>query len=920
MPRTRASSSLSVLRRARLVAVVLAVAFGLGGAVMASVPATAVDEPIATPIERLGGCLAGGGVGDVVLLIDESSSVQDTDPDDARATSAKYFINQLGAYASENAASVNVQVATFAQTYTPITDWVALDQAGMGTVQDAVDSVAERDDGWETDYWSALNGARIALADAAASHGATASCQAIVWLSDGELWFNPVPKGDDRKGFAPDLVIRGQEAADEAWQLAKTDLCRTGGLADQLRSSGVITFGIGLDGPGIPPGGFDLMESIVAGSTASGSVDCGSIVDPVPGAFFLASDIDSLLFAFDELSTPGQPAIKQEHGICQVTVCTSEGHRVVLDSSTPRVTILATSDLPGAIVSLQAPTGEIVQIPTGAGTTQLAGAEIGYEWKSDRSVSIVIDKAASTQWRGLWQLAFTDPAGASAGQTSKSSIRVQGTLVPDWANSDDVALHAGNIVEGLQLGFRTRTGEPADPDVIEGTLVYSAVLRDSDGTPFTIISTTDPAALEVPLALDLSDAALGAGSVTLQSRITTAATTFEGEAVPGTQLEAETVTIPVTVLPPLEYPVVGSSVDFGHAESNDVELHAVLPVSGDGCIRIGDDVEVLASPADIGAVTIVADESGCLVASPDGVELTLTTAHSGNGTINGTFVVTLEPDVAGEALETTVAFTASLARPVEPLNFWLTLILALILGPGLPLGILYLMKWIVSTIPARMLYGFVVDVTVADAGILREGQSFAVRPADTASLVSVPPRARRLTVGDVRLRVRTGASPFGRGRVVVDAPGRSSISGATPAADRSGLRAVLPLAVHNNWVLLRTPGTPADRAQLLVLLGGNDGATISRFLQTLADRGPGRLRALVDAETRNGSPPPPEQGAGNPFAVTPADAAWGGGNPFEPADAWAPAPTAAPGPDPDAPSASPPPKDDQPDGEWKPWG
>ncbi len=912
-------------RRARwaLAASVVAVFAGgiLTAAPVASAATAAEDDAAALPIERLGGCLAGGGVGDVVLLVDESESVQKTDPTDARATSANYFVNQLGAYAIDNDAAVNVQVATFAENYTPVTGWLALDEAGIGGIQSAVDSVAERDDGWETDYWTALNGARVELADAAAGREAT-SCQAIVWLSDGELWFNPSPRDSSPKGFAPDLAIRGQGDADEAWQLARQDLCRDGGLADQLRSSNITTFGIGLDGPGVPAGGFDLMEAIVSGATASGSTTCGSIVEPVPGAFFVASDIDSLLFAFDQLAAPGQPPISQERGICQVTVCTSEGHRVVLDGSTPQVKILATSDLPGAIVSVQSPSGAIVEIPAGAGTTQLEGATIAYEWKSDRSVSLDINKADSTQWRGLWQLAFTDPAGTSPGQTSKSHIRVQGFLLPDWLNADTVALHSGDVIEGVELGFRSRTGESADASIVEGALEYSAVFRDSTGTPITIVRTVDPADLAAALTLDLSGASIGAGSVTLQSRITTAPTTFEGESVAGTQLEAETVTVPVTVLAPLEYPVVGSSVDFGHLEDDEVRMSAVLPASGEGCIRIPDDVTVLASPAGVGAVSIASVDGGCIDPSGEGLELTLTTDAPGNGSINGSFVILLEPDASGEAIEATVAFTASLARPVNPVNFWVVLIVALLLGPGLPLGILYLAKWVVSTIPAKVLYGFVVDVTVDSSGVMRDGQPFTIRPADTASLVRVPARARSLTIDGVKLRVRTGASPFGRGHVVVDADDVSSISSASPATDRSGVRAVLPLAIHGNWVLLRSPGAPADRARLLVLLGGNDTATVSRLLQTLADRGPSRLTALVAAETAAGSAPAAPVGT-DPFAAATTQAPVG--HPFAAADGGAAAwswdttttTTVADGPSTTAPGSSP--KSDEPAEDWKQW-
>ncbi|MEV8359744.1 VWA domain-containing protein [Microbacterium sp. NPDC076895] len=790
----------------------------------------------------------------MILLIDESSSVRDTDPEDARVTAATYFVNQLGTYSIDNGGEINIQVATFAQNYTPVTGWIALNNEGLGEVHNAVESLAERDAGWETDYWTALAGAQSTLSDAAAARGEATSCQTIVWFSDGEMWFNPFPPTPNPKGFAPGLAIDSQASADDAWNLAHTDLCRSGGLADQLRTSGIITFGIGLDGADIPPGGFDLMESIVTGSAAGGSTSCGDATDPTPGDFFLASDIDSLLFAFDQMSTPGQRPIVQQRGICQVTVCTAEGHRIVLDASTPLVTILATSDLTGAIVSMQAPSGEIVEIPRDSGTTTVGGADISYEWKSDRSVSIAMNQRDATVWSGLWQLAFTDPSGSSEGKTSQSNIRVEGTLVPVWPAADDTALHTGEVLDDMTVGLRARDGAPADLDVIEGSLEYSAVFRDSEGNAVTILRTTDPASLTQPHPLDLSDAALGAATITLQSKITTAPTTFDGEVVPGTPLEPETITYRVVVLPPLEYPTIGTSVDFGQAESDVVKLSAVLPVTGEGCVRLGGEVSVAAGPADIGTVSIRTSHDGCVPGGLEGLPLELTTENPGNGTLNGSFPVLLEPAGGGDTLTAQVTFTANLLRPIAPLNFWLTLVLALLLGPGIPLGILYLTKWAISTIPPRLLYGFVVDVEINETGVRRDSEPFSIRPTDTASLVRIPPRARRIEIDGIALRTRLGWSPFGRGWVAVDAGEMNSISSATPNTDVSGLHARLPLDIHNHWVLLRAPGAPTGRAQLLVLLGGNDARTIAAFAQTLNDRAPRRLSELTAREAAAGIP------------------------------------------------------------------
>ncbi|MFT2568517.1 hypothetical protein ACMWP8_29090, partial [Escherichia coli] len=73
-------------------------------------------------------------------------------------------------------------------------------------------------------------------------------------------------------------------------------------------------------------------------------------------------------------------------------------------------------------------------------------------------------------------------------------------------------------------------------------------------------------------------------TMTLSSLITTAATQVGGTPVEGTALEAETVTIPLTVAAPLSYPTVASSIDFGAVEAQKVELTASLPVTGDGCV------------------------------------------------------------------------------------------------------------------------------------------------------------------------------------------------------------------------------------------------------------------------------------------------------------------------------------------------
>jgi hypothetical protein len=120
--------------------------------------------------------------------------------------------------------------------------------------------------------------------------------------------------------------------------------------------------------------------------------------------------------------------------------------------------------------------------------------------------------------------------------------------------------------------------------------------------------------------------------------------------------------------------------------------------------------------------------------------------------------------------------------------------------------------------------------------------------ADTDLVQPVPGlarAARKLTVLGVTLTTAIGRSPFGSGHVRVDADGRVSSGSALPGTDGSGLRAVLPLAVHNTWVVLHDPQGPTGVAEVLLLVAGRtDNAARRRIYDDVARRLPELLSAL----------------------------------------------------------------------------
>ena len=123
--------------------------------------------------------------------------------------------------------------------------------------------------------------------------------------------------------------------------MAINDLCRPGGLADQVRIGGIRLFAIGLQGPGAQSD-FGTMQRI-----ATGEGSCGKRTDP-PGSFTEVGNLDDLLFALDQIRP--QPPEVVPVGICRqpeskIDKCRDSGHSFVLDSSITSVHILAQADV-----------------------------------------------------------------------------------------------------------------------------------------------------------------------------------------------------------------------------------------------------------------------------------------------------------------------------------------------------------------------------------------------------------------------------------------------------------------------------------------------------------------------------------------------------------------------------------------------
>lgn len=883
-------------RCALLVAGVLA----LGGAVVGIGQApVAVAEEAVTPVESLGACIAAGGTAEILLLVDTSSSLVSSDPESARVTAANYFVGQLAeSAAAADAAPVEVQLSTFAHDFQTITDWTGLNPSTVSGVQSDISTLADNVNGFDTDYWAALDGARNALAAKRGSGNAAEHCQSIVIFSDGKLDISPRLTDAERtaygveKPYAPGVQATTPESAQQLVDAARADLCRDGGVADQLTASGITLFGIGLSPTDAQAVDFDVLESLSVGTSQQGTT-CGAAIEPPRGEFYLANDIDGLLLAFDAISDPGNPPISQTAGVCQVVFCEDRSHRFVLDASTPDVRLLASADLAGLEAALLTPTGELIPLkPSSPGTTTpLASTSVegSYSWESGKTISVTASPSngSEAKWTGLWQFAFIDPSGQSDGAQSRSNLHISSSLAPAVLAGIDDKVHAGDRIEGISLGIVDADAQSFDAGSILGKLNYQAVFEDSAGTTTELLSTETAGDIAAPVVLDLGQAAIGEGKIVLRLVITTAAVTLaDGTTYEGTTLEPTVVSIPIQVAPPLTFPQIGSEVRFDPA-TGPAEVSATLETSGSGCVWIDPEASVtlVTQPDGIGEVSITSGDATsaetCAPASADGqLPLLLTTQEGGNGSLHGTFPVTLQAaDGQGEPIVVDVRFTAEMQKPLNTTNFLLVAIAGVVLGLGLPVLLLALAKALVARIPAKSLVAAAIPVRVQAGEVLRDGARFGLGPGDLTGTVAIPSKGtRRLSAAGITLIAKPGFALTSAGHVLVEAQGRSTASGAHPSTDSSGLRARLPLAIHGNWVVAHAPGGPGEDAEVIVLVGGTASPAERQTLEEDINRRlPGIFEKLRNAEVAAGL----SHGGGDGFAMAggPHTPPWMNGQP-----------------------------------------
>lgn len=364
MARVLARVLVGVVKRGRLLlAAVLAGVFAAG---VSEAPARAA-APEGDAIAEVAGCVREHGKLAVLMLMDESSSLQENDEGKNRVTAAMVAVNRLKAsieIPGPRPVSVLMRLDGFSLDVKPGVwrDLATEEEALKADIADFDDR--DRIDG--TDYVKALDSANGTLLQQIEESGGSPPCQVLLWFTDGR--------------FMPRAVDPSEQDV--------ADLCGAEGVVTRLRSTGVTVLAVGLSGKNPPDE--NLLRAIVGRGDG-----CGADASRARGDYLSATDGPGLIDAFAGMISHGTSL-----------PCGSDC-RFMLEPPMRHAYVLIHTDGSGDPLRLLPPRGQdgiSLSAPGNAG--DLAGASVRWEWIGKNVVMLNGDLApdGARRWAGEWRV------------------------------------------------------------------------------------------------------------------------------------------------------------------------------------------------------------------------------------------------------------------------------------------------------------------------------------------------------------------------------------------------------------------------------------------------------------------------------------------------------------------------------------
>lgn len=804
------------------------------------------DDGAPDPFDKLASCVGAEGRLLVVLLVDESASLRETDPDDQRIAAARAALRSIdllrGTAAGGGAVEIDLLVSTFSFDFQPVGVWTPLTSESRAELDERIASLAERDASMDTDFHNALSGARQELAARATeSAAAGTACKSILLFTDGNFTLGARETAEQReqfgttKDYAPGIELTDQAAVDEVTRRGTDALCEPDGVADQVRADNITVISVPLgEGSG-------LLQAITTGRSDGGGT-CGDPDTDVPGAYLPASDTQELIRTFDFIASriaggvlAGEPARPE---VCPDDACEEGAVTFTVASSLARVHVFVAVPDDETRIVLAPPDGDALEVVAGEddGEATVADAPVTVATIADQAVTLDLEVPSDGTADGVWTVTLVGGEG-----TGTVQVLTFTDLVAVLSESALVIGEEGTIGAVVQ----TRDGEAPTAE-LTSTEVRATLTDPILGTSETIDLAADGDAFAAAFTVD-DDVTAAAYSVTFALDATTAS---------GAAIRSVSPDQTLAIRRPPTYPQLAPpTIDLSSIDGDGLAEGLLLvqpPAEGEGCAWF-DEAVITSAPGDAGVIAAQVDALG--TSADDCTPITallevpviLDPESRASGTVNGHLRVQLATGPGEDPIPTDVPLTFEMSRGVDEAKRIALAVALMVGGLVVPLFLLVVVNLLTTRFQDLddVRAAWVPVVISSREKVLRaEGRvGLTLRPTDFAPIDADWTRGS-FTWNGLVFRARTPANPFGEPYASVVPEG-----GAADVA-REGRRTDLALGLAGSWmfVLDQDASRSGEVHGVVVAFAAADGVApqASRLADEVSMRAPRTARRLAE--------------------------------------------------------------------------
>jgi hypothetical protein len=806
-----------------------------------------ITDAQAATLQRVATCLRTTDHLLVSFVIDESTSLTETDPENKRVDAALLALDNFTDLATTEIAgrtpTIEAHVAGFAHAFTPYAGWGDLaDANAQDEIRSALEDFADREEGLATDIPTALNEARQVIADRAAELSGGEPCKVLLLFTDGRYELPFFEDSDENNlVYAPDVDPSTDGAQREAERLGREFVCSPNGVAEQLRDDGVVTLTAAL-ATTIAPRDEQFLEALSTGR--AGTVRCPGDANPRFGAYLPAEDVDELVPVFNGIveavggGTIGGP--ESVEGVCVGEPCDAGRHEFELSPALAGFGALLEVREAGISVLVEGPDGtdETADIePDVDGDTELAGSDLEWEWIDEDTVRLTgeLPADARDEWAGDWALTFLADREPATATPPRATLTYFTGLLPQIVGEPELV--RGEI-STVVIDIVDVSGEVVDPADLGADVTLDATITDpATGASEPAQVTGSGGSYEVQVE------SVGTGStVALEASVNT---TLQNGRVLAPQSDVFDLPVRAAALFPLLSPARLQLESVRGTGETTAELTITGGADAGGCVWFETPVDVRSAPVSAISAQFVPSSTSnrCLdveAGKSRTVVVRFKNSESGEGVVRGTITATLLSRETREEESFEIPFSFDLAPPIneaERFGLFLAILLPGVLAPiaFLALSNRRLARFRSTTGVQVARVPVLVERTLtqilrvfADGGATgetalrlrgNEVDPIVLRPDDFTPMGKQ--KGTHVDAADLTFVARAPSNPFGEVGATVEA--HDGLVAARVVGDSRSDESHLPLALPGTWaVALPSDGTPVTGNGLDATLPGGD--------------------------------------------------------------------------------------------------